>query len=191
MLPFPPRACSPEYMGINPLGTVPAYIDGTTRMTESSAICEFIAMRHSLGDLAVAPDESEYGEYLNWVHFGEATLTFPQTLVLRYGRFEPIDRQLPQVVQDYSRWFLSRLRGVERKILSHRYLCADRFTVADISVGYALMLAGGIPGLERPLPRKPFESIGPNFRNGTASRKLLQPKRRLLLNREYQPHPHL
>ena len=142
MLPFPPRACSPEYMGINPLGTVPAYIDGTTRMTESSAICEFIAMRHSLGDLAVAPDESEYGEYLNWVHFGEATLTFPQTLVLRYGRFEPIDRQLPQVVQDYSRWFLSRLRGVERKISSHRYLCADRFTVADISVGYALMLAG-------------------------------------------------
>jgi glutathione S-transferase len=54
-------------MDINPLGTVPAYIDGTTRMTESSAICEFIAMRHSLGDLAVAPDESEYGEYLNWV----------------------------------------------------------------------------------------------------------------------------
>jgi glutathione S-transferase len=142
MLPFPPRACSPEYMDINPLGTVPAYIDGTTRMTESAAICEFIAMRHSLGDLAIAPDESEYGEYLNWVHFGEATLTFPQTLVLRYGRFEPIDRQLPQVVQDYSRWFLSRLRGVERKVSSHRYLCADRFTVADISVGYALMLAG-------------------------------------------------
>jgi glutathione S-transferase len=129
-------------MGINPLGTVPAYIDGTTRMTESAAICEFIAMRHSLGDLAVAPDESDYGEYLNWVHFGEATLTFPQTLVLRYGRFEPIDRQLPQVVQDYSRWFLSRLRGVERKVSSHRYLCADRFTVADVSVGYALMLAG-------------------------------------------------
>jgi glutathione S-transferase len=45
-------------------------------------------------------------------------------------------------VQDYSRWFLSRLRGVERKVSSHRYLCADRFTAADISVGYALMLAG-------------------------------------------------
>ena len=35
--------------------------------------------------LAVGPDEPAYGAYLNALHFGEATLTFPQTIVLRYG----------------------------------------------------------------------------------------------------------
>jgi hypothetical protein len=35
------------------------------------------------GDLGVRPDEPDFGRYLNGLHFGEATLTFPQTLVLR------------------------------------------------------------------------------------------------------------
>ena len=73
----------------------------------------------------------------------DATLTFPQTLVLRYGRFEPAERQQPQVVEDYSRWFLARLRAVETALTHGRsdHLCAGRFTAADVAVGYALLLA--------------------------------------------------
>jgi glutathione S-transferase len=89
----------------------------------------------------VNPEESDYGRYLNFLHFGEATLTFPLTLVLRYGRFEPKERQLPQVVEDYSRWFLARLRAIGNSLVTDNFLCAQRFTAADISVGYALMLA--------------------------------------------------
>ncbi|MET0743430.1 MAG: glutathione S-transferase N-terminal domain-containing protein, partial [Microvirga sp.] len=89
MLPFPPRMRSRAFLDLNRLGTVPLYVDGPLRMTESAAICEFLAARHSPGGLAVAVHEEAYGDYLNWLHFGEATLTFPQTLVLRYGRLEP------------------------------------------------------------------------------------------------------
>jgi glutathione S-transferase len=89
----------------------------------------------------VAPDHPEFGRYLNYLHFGEATLTFPQTLVLRYTRLEPRDRRQPQVAEDYRKWFLARLRGVERALAGRDWLCADRFTGADISVGYALLLA--------------------------------------------------
>jgi hypothetical protein len=71
----------------------------------------------------------------------DATLTFPQTLVLRYGRFEPAERQQPQVVEDYTRWFLARLRAVEAAVAQSEYLCAGRFTAADVAVGYALLLA--------------------------------------------------
>jgi len=78
---------------------------------------------------------------LNFLHFGEATLTFPQTLVLRYGRFETADRLQPQVVEDYSKWFLARLRTLEPLLADAPFLCASRFTAADISVGYALLLA--------------------------------------------------
>ena len=88
ILPFPPRFHAREYLKINPLGTIPLLVDGETRMTESAAICQYLAERYAGPPLAVRPDEQEYGAYLNALHFGEATLTFPQTIVLRYGRLE-------------------------------------------------------------------------------------------------------
>lgn len=142
MLPFPPRVHARDFLEVNPAGTIPAFSDGRTRMTESVAICEYLASRHDPGGLSVRPDEPDYGAYLNWSDYGEATLTFPQTIVLRYGRFEPEARRLPQAVADYERWFLARLRGVEAALADRSHLAAGRFTVADISVGYALMLAG-------------------------------------------------
>lgn len=141
MLPFPPRALARSFLQENPLGTVPLLVDGNTRMTESAAICEYLAARHSPHALGVAIDEPEYGAYLNWLHMSDATLTFPQTLVLRYSHFEPSERKQPQVADDYGRWFLARLRAVNAVVQQHDYVCAERFTAADIAVGYALMLA--------------------------------------------------
>src|ERR1700749_4819591 len=86
VLPFPPRYAAKAFMAINPLGTIPALIDGATFMTESAAIVQYLVTRYGPGELAVAPDDPDYGAWLNWLHFGEATLTFPQTLVLRYRR---------------------------------------------------------------------------------------------------------
>jgi glutathione S-transferase len=140
MLPFPPRALARDYLKINPLGTIPAFFDDELRMTESAAICQYLADRHGRGTLSVAPEEPAYGAYLNWLHFGEATLTFPQTLVLRYRRFEPAERRLPQAADDYARWFHARVRAIE-PALERDFICAGRFTAADISVGYAFMLA--------------------------------------------------
>ena len=141
MLPFPPRALARHFLADNPLGTVPLLVDGDTRMTESAAMCQYLAARHSSGTLDVAVNDPAYGAYLNWLHMGEATLTFPQTLVLRYTHFEPADRLQPQVVEDYSRWFLSRLKAVDTALQQQDFLCAGRFTAADVSVHYALMLA--------------------------------------------------
>lgn len=149
MLPFPPRLDTPQYLEINPLGTIPAFFDGATRMTESAAISHYLAARHSPRGLNVETDEPDFAAYLNFLHFGEATLTFPQTLVLRYSRFEPEERRQPQVAEDYVRWFLSRLRTLEPLLSQQEFICAGRFTAADVSVGYALMLADDIGLKER------------------------------------------
>jgi glutathione S-transferase len=141
VLAFPPRAHDKTYLNVNPCGTVPAFFDGEMRMTESAAICQYLAERHPAARLNVAHDEADYGAWLNYLHFGEATLTFPQTLVLRYSRFETPERLQPQVVEDYGRWFLSRLKTLTPLLEHSDYLCAGRFTAADISVGYALLLA--------------------------------------------------
>jgi glutathione S-transferase len=141
MLPFPPRVAARAYLDVNPLGTVPLMIDGRTRMTESAAICQYLCARNAPTPLQVAVEEDDYGAYLNFLYFGEATLTFAQTLVLRYERFEPEPRRQPAVAADYAKWFLARLRTLEPVLAEQPYLCAGRFTAADVSVGYALLLA--------------------------------------------------
>ena len=141
MLPFPPRSLARPFLQENPLGCVPLLVDGETRMTESAAMCQYLAARHSAGALDVGMNEPAYGAYLNWLHMSDATLTFPQTLVLRYTHFEPAARKQPQVAEDYSRWFLARLRAVDAALQGQDYLCACRFTAADVAVAYALMLA--------------------------------------------------
>jgi glutathione S-transferase len=141
MLPFPPRVLAKDYLALNPLGTIPLLLDGETRMTESAAIAHYLVTRYGPTPLAVTADEPDFGAFLNWLHFGEATLTFPQTLVLRYSELEPPERRQPQVVEDYSRWFLGRLRAIEAVTARTDTLCGGRFTAADISVGYALLLA--------------------------------------------------
>ena len=141
MLPFPPRAHARDYLARNPLGTVPLLEDGATRLTESAAMCQYLAARYGGGFLDVAPADPAYGSYLNWLHMSDATLTFPQTLVLRYTHFEPAERRQPQVAQDYARWFLARLRAVDAVLQHTDYLCAQHFTAADVAVSYALHLA--------------------------------------------------
>lgn len=146
LMPFPPRARVAGYRAINPLGTVPALVVDGALMTESAAIPHFLATRFGPSDLAVAPDEPDYARYLNFLHMGEATLTFPQTIHLRYTRLEPPERRVAQAAEDYAQWFGSRLRNAEA-MMEGDHAAAGRFTMADISLGYAVMLALSI-GLE-------------------------------------------
>jgi glutathione S-transferase len=141
LLPFPPRVLQPDYLEKNPLGTIPLLVDGAVRMTESAAIPQYLATRYGPTPLAVGADEADYGLWLDWLHRSEATLTFPLTIVFRYTQLEPEDRRLPQAVDDYTRWFLSRLRHLTRALADREWLCSGRFTMADVCVGYSVMLA--------------------------------------------------
>ena len=137
---FPPRFTQPGYLDINPMGTVPTLVDGTVTLTESSAMCQYLAEKYGPTELGLDVSDPQYGEYLNWLYRSDATLTFPQTLVLRYTRLEPEERRVPQVVADYTQWYYSRLRSVEMALEGRDYLLGDHFTVADIAVGYAVFL---------------------------------------------------
>ena len=124
VLPFPPRVLQKDYLAINPLGTIPCFFDGDMRMTESPAICHYLAEKYAAAqgkpDLHVPSDEPDYGRYLNWLYFSDATLTFPQTIVLRYTQLEPPERRLPQAAEDYRHWFYGRLRAVDAALQGRR-----------------------------------------------------------------------
>lgn len=141
VLPFPPRVFARDYLAINPLGTIPYYMEGDVRMTESSMICHWLAMRCDAPKLRVDPDEPGHAAYLNFVSYGEATLTFPLAVHFRYTSVEPEPRRIPQAAEDYRRFFAGRLKWIEPVLAVNEWLCGDRFTAADISVGYALRFA--------------------------------------------------
>ena len=138
-LPFPPRAFAPAYKQINPLGTIPCWIDRDVTLTESAAICQIMARGSRLEVMA---DEAAYPEYLNWLHRSDATLTFPLAIMLRYSVFPPKEARKLDVAEDYKAFFLGRARAIETALSDGRtWIVADRFTIADICIGYALFLA--------------------------------------------------
>ncbi|HEY9216945.1 MAG TPA: glutathione S-transferase family protein [Phenylobacterium sp.] len=140
-LTYPPRVHHPEYREVNPIATVPAMVDGQVRLTESLAICEYLARTYGPKGLTLEAGDPLYPQYLQFLHYGEATLAPPLGVMVRYSLREPPERRLPQAVDDYRETFVERLEPIRRAVAGRPYLAGDALTLADISVGYALGLA--------------------------------------------------
>lgn len=153
VLSFPPRLRQPDFLSFHPVGTVPYVRDGDVEMFESTAILQYLAQRESRHGFAVETHSPDYGTWLNWLHFGEASLTVPLAVSLRYASLEPRDRRNPIVAADYRDVFANRVMAVERRLEDRDYLVSSRFTVADISVGYALKLCE-LMGLQQLMPSR-------------------------------------
>ena len=151
LLPFPPRFQAPEYLETNPLGTVPMLVEGDVSMTESCAIAHYLASRGDNPSLVVGPQEADYAAYLDFTYHADATITFPQTVFMRFALFEK-DKGWAEAGEAYAKWFWKRLVKLEQRLDGRDYLCAGRFTVADICCGYALILAGKV-GLDEGVPQ--------------------------------------
>lgn len=150
ILPFPPRYLAPEFMALNTLGTVPLLVEGDAQLTESCAIAHYLATRSGYTALAIAPGEPDYAAYCDYTYHADATITFPQTVYMRFAIFEK-DKGLAEAGHAYAKWFHKRLVKVEQRLDTREFLCAERFTVADICVGYALILAQSV-GLDEGVP---------------------------------------
>jgi glutathione S-transferase len=146
-LPFPPSKHQPDYLAVNPTGTVPTLVDGFVRLTESMAICEYLATKHG-SRLLVEPGDPARTEFVQWLWYGESTLMTPLSRMATVGR---LDRKGPDIdaVMDDARGNVGvRLSALERRLEGRDFLVAGRLTLADISVGYPLYLIG-LTGLDR------------------------------------------
>jgi glutathione S-transferase len=148
---YPARLKQPQYLEVNPSGTVPFLVDGTTHLRESCAILLYLANRYGAGRCQVVPDSPYYGAMLDWTFFGETSLAAPLATSLRYSLFLPREQRVPEVAQDYREQVFQRLPLLEQALEHSTYLCGEDLTVADISVGYGLLL-GELFGLAEQYP---------------------------------------
>jgi glutathione S-transferase len=138
-LPFPPRLKQPDYLTVNPAGTIPAIVDGDRVMTESLAICEYLAAKHG-SPLVVAAGEPERAPFLQWLWYGESTLMAPLSVTARVSRLPSKGEGIDAVLADARESATARLKSLEQRLEGRDFLVAGRLTLADISVGYPLHL---------------------------------------------------
>ena len=138
-MPFP-AAGDRAYRQINPLGTLPAMVDGPAVITESVGIVDYLARRYGPTPLAPEPDDPTFAAYIQFLHLGEGGLSGPLTYLLRARFMAPPEAQSNWSLDDIRKTFARRLRLVTRALADGHYMAGEAFTAADISVGYALLM---------------------------------------------------
>lgn len=141
---------SDAYREINPMGKVPAFYDGDHLILESTVILEYILAKHGPSPLSVAPEESDFGHYLTWLHMAESGLS--HYLAVYLGQMMGIAKYaVSQGFEAYVKYQAEKaFEMLDNHLSARSFIAAERFTAADISVGYSLFLANAICRL--PLP---------------------------------------
>lgn len=145
-LPFPPSKLQPDYLAVNPTGTVPTLVDGSVRLTESMAICEYLAAKYE-SSLLVGPGDPARTDFVQWLWYGESTLMTPLSRMATVGRLQRNGADIDAVLEDARGNAGVRLTALER-LEGRDFLVAGRLTLADISAGYPLHLVG-LFGMDR------------------------------------------
>lgn len=140
-VPFPPRIKARHFLDVNPVGSLPYFRDGEAVLTESMAIGQYLVARHGPSTMTVASDESGYADFLQFSMFGEAALMPPIGGMVRYHLVDGPERRSEAALSDARGLFSMRLTAVDRALQDGRtFLAADRLTLADVAVAYALGL---------------------------------------------------
>lgn len=131
----------PPYLGINPLGKVPAIRHGEALVTEQVAIYIYLADLFPQAGLAPALNDSLRGPYLRWTaYYGSS---FEPALIDKFMQREPAPiTQSPYA--DYD----TMLGALETQLSKGPYLFGERMTAADILWGVAFswtMMFGIVP----------------------------------------------
>ncbi|GCL40155.1 MULTISPECIES: glutathione S-transferase family protein [Sphaerospermopsis] len=107
----------PEYLEINPIGKVPAIMDGDLKLWESGAILLYIAEKYGKNPISL----EERAIFSQWVLFGNSTLA--TGIFVEANR----EREMPRLLTTLNEIFARQ-----------PFLLGDEFTVADVAVGSIL-----------------------------------------------------
>jgi glutathione S-transferase len=140
-MPYAPRKYAPDYFAVNPTGMVPLLIDGEVRLSESMAICDYLATKHG-SPLVVPPNDPERPQFLQWLWYGESTLMTPLSRLNIVRQVEQKGPEVDALIAGACDHVAERLKMLEQRLEGRDFLVAGRLTLADISVSYPLHLVG-------------------------------------------------
>lgn len=131
---------TPAYLAMHPLGQVPVIQDGELTLFESGAIVEYILERYGEGRLAPAIGSPARPKYLQWFHYGEASLARCISDIVRNRFGEPEAERVPAALGPIRRRTHDALAVVERALQGREYILGTEFSAADIMVSYGITM---------------------------------------------------
>jgi glutathione S-transferase len=132
-LEFGPPMKSPDYLAINPMGKVPALKHGSAVVTETAAICAYLADRFPEQKLIPPVNDPRRADFYRWLFFAAGPLEAAVTA-----------KSLGWTVAEGKSGFvgfgsyLETLHALEAALQPGPYLCGEQFTAADVYVGSSL-----------------------------------------------------
>jgi glutathione S-transferase len=144
---------SADFLDANPLRALPAIRDGDVTMIESIAIMLYIMGKYGPTPLDVGPKEPDYPRYLQFLMFGEAGMAMYGNPLVATKFFCPDEAKRDNWTVGYLKSaFTKRMGFIEDRLGDGPYIVGERFTAADISVGYSLGMAKFAADIE-PTPK--------------------------------------
>jgi len=148
---------TPEYLAINPLGRIPAMVDGGLKLVESMAITLYLARKYGAKTLWPQTIEGE-GQAFMWSFFAVTELEANvntwgyNTVVLAPELRDPARAKAAE--EALQRPF----KVLEDHLFTRAFLLGDHFSVADLNVASTLYRAlamnlAAFPSLKRWLER--------------------------------------
>eukprot|EP00884_Botryococcus_braunii_P001872 jgi/Botrbrau1/11686/Bobra.0195s0017.1 len=123
----------------SPLRTIPALLDGDTWIVESGAIAQYILARYGEGKLTPAINTVEYGLYLQWLWFAEASLAV-WAVEYETQDFAPADQKVEAVLPVMKQKVLRALAVLDKALEGKQYILGNEFTAADIFLAHTLVI---------------------------------------------------
>ena len=125
-----------DYRKVHPLGVVPAYKTDAYTLIESAAIVLQLIDEHPTSILAPAIGTAERAIYYQWCIFGPAELDGPLTVVTQNELFLPVELRDAAAAKRGRALFAPRAQMLSDALQNRDYLLGERFSGADIVIGY-------------------------------------------------------
>jgi len=121
---------APAYLAINPMGKVPALRHGDAVVTETAAICAYLADAFPQAKLAPAPGDRLRAPYYRWLFFAAGPIEAAVSNKA-FGFSVPAGREGSVGYGTFERV----MNVLETAVARADYLVGDSFTAADIYLG--------------------------------------------------------
>lgn len=138
----------PEYLRINPNGTVPTLIDDGVPIWESGAIVTHLADRFPDRHLAPPPGTTARGLCHQWSYFAMCTLEPPIYVVFLQTALLPEAERMPQLLPPAREKLDAAVAVVDAALAGRPWLLGDAFSAADVMVASTLWwcrMLGALP----------------------------------------------
>jgi len=121
---------APAYLAINPMGKVPAVAYRGVVVTESAAICAWLADAFPEAGLAPALDDPARGTWFRWLFFAAGPLEAAVT-AKSLGLLAPPDKAMTAGYGSFE----DAVDTLETAVVKGPYILGDQFSAADVYVG--------------------------------------------------------